>query len=467
MTTTTTTTLPLPLHRLTATALVALLKKGDVSVLEATNHFLQRIAAHNEALQAFTYTSTLRARRTAKKLDEARLKGRFPTSSLAGLPFGIKDLYPVRFMPIRAGSRALGPMIAPVDGANVRRFREAGVVIVGKLATSEFGAMPFTEPDTHAPTRNPWNLATTAGGSSGGTAAAVAAGLIPVGHGGDGGGSIRIPAARCGLFGFKASRGALHHASPSDKLRLATEGPLAHSVDDAVALLQVLARDQRFHTPAVVPQRLSVRVVIDSSEPVAAPVHPAMVRATQLVADVLKDLGHDVVGSGAVPLGLNDFLPVWQRTLAWVSVPKLFGGEVQPITRWLRDAGKDIAETDAHALLARLSGAVDSWWGDADLHVLPSVSTLPPTIGSWRHPDPETAFRTGSIPLAVFTAAFNASGQPAMNIPVRGVHLVDGVDQPLGVQIVARRGEDALLIAVAKRLEEALGGFDHRPPAFS
>lgn len=461
MTTTQTTTLEL--HRLTATALAALLKKGDVSVLEATDFFLDRIAAHNEPLQAFTYVSTFRSRLTAMKLDRARLNGRFPTSPLAGLPFGIKDLYPVFLMPMRAGSRSLGPMIAPVDGENVRRFKEAGVVIVGKLATSEFGAMPFTEPDTHQPTRNPWNTATTAGGSSGGTAAAVAAGLIPVGHGGDGGGSIRIPAAMCGLFGFKPSRGALHHASASEKLRLSTEGPLAHCVDDAVALLQVLATDDRFVTVAVPKTRLSVRVVLDSSEPELAPVHPAMVRATQLVADVLKDLGHDVGGTTAIPLGLRDFLPLWQHTLALVPVPKFFGGELQPITRWLRDGGKDIEAHTAHALLARLSAALDSWWGDADLHVLPTVSTLPPLIGSWRHPDPETAFRTGSIPLAVFTAGFNASGQPAINIPVR----IDGIEQPLGVQVVARRGEDAILIAVARRLEAALGGFDHRPPAFA
>ncbi len=457
------TTTNLALHRLTATALAALLRKGDVSVLEATDFFLRRIGAHNNALQAFTYTSTFRARRRAKQLDSARSAGRFPTSPLAGLPFGIKDLYPVRLMPMRAGSRSLGRLIAPVDGENVRRFRDAGVVIVGKLATSEFGAMPFTEPDTHPPTRNPWNTQTTAGGSSGGTAAALSAGLIPLGHGGDGGGSIRIPAAMCGLFGFKPSRGALHHASPSDKLRLSTEGPLSHSVDDAIALLQVLATDDRFATDATVPARLKVGVVVDSSEPEVAPVHPAMMQATQRVADALKDMGHDVGSSVPVPLGLKDFLPIWQRTLAWVPVPKLFGGELQPITRWLRDSGTALQEHDAHAMLARLSMGVDTWWGHADLMVMPTVSTLPPLVGSWRHPDPETSFRTGSIPLGVFTAGFNASGQPAMNVPVR----VDGVDQPLGVQVVARRGEDALLLAVAKRLETTLGGFDHRPPNFA
>lgn len=452
---------PNALHRLSATALSALMGKGEVSVLEVTNFFLRRIEAHNEELQAFVYTSAFRARRCARQLDALRLRGRWPTSLLAGLPLGIKDLYPVRLMPIRAGSRALSLMIAPVDGANVRRLRAAGVVIVGKLATSEFGAMPVTEPDTHAPTRNPWNPTTSAGGSSGGSGSAVAAGLIPLGHGSDGGGSIRIPSALCGLFGFKASRGALHHASPADRLRLSTEGPLAHFVDDAVALMQVLGTDERFARPAPLPTGLKVRVVVHSSEPEIAPVHELMVRATTVVADALKALGCDVNDTSAIPLGMPDFMPLWQRTLASAPVPRLLAHRLAPITVWLRAAGANILDEDARALLVRVTSTIDSWWGDADLHVLPTVSCLPPLVGSWRHPDPETAFRRG-VPLGVFTAAFNASGQPAINVPV----LVPGATQPLGVQVVARRGADALLVAVARRLEEALGTFDHRPPAF-
>lgn len=362
-------------------------------------------------------------------------------------------------MPVRAGSRSLGPMIAPVDGPNVRRLREAGVVILGKLATSEFGAMPFTEPDIHPPTRNPWDLTTTAGGSSGGTAAAVAAGLVPLGHGSDGGGSIRIPAAMCGLFGFKPSRGALHHASPTEKLRLATEGPLAHSVDDAVALLQVLATDDRFTGPVSPPRGLRVRVVVETSEPALAPVDARLVAATQRVAAALSSLSHHVDGLGPLPLTVDEFLPLWQRTLAWAPTVPPFGDRLQPITRWLREAGRRIAEDDARARLARVIATVDAWWGDADVVVCPTVSCLPPKVGSWKHDDPARAFAS-AIPMAIFTAGFNASGQPAMNIPVR----VDGVAGPVGVQVIARRGDDARLIALARQLEEALGGFDHRPP---
>jgi amidase len=447
------------LHRLPATTLAAMVRRGEVSVLELTDAFLARIERRNEALQAFVHVAAFRARRTARRLDDARRRGELPQSPLAGLPLGIKDLYPVRLMPVRAGSRALGPMIAPVDGPNVRRLREAGVVILGKLATSEFGAMPFTEPDTHPPTRNPWDPSTTAGGSSGGTAAAVAAGLVPLGHGSDGGGSIRIPAAMCGLFGFKPSRGALFHASPTEKLLLATEGPLAHSVSDAVAMLQVLATDDRFAQPLAPPTALKVRVVVDSSEPALAPVDARMVRATQQVAKTLASLGHRVDAQGPIPLTVDEFLPLWQRTLAWAPTLPPWRDRLQPITRWLREAGARIAEDDARARLARVTATVDAWWGDADVVVLPTVSCLPPKVGSWRHDDPALAFQS-AIPMAIFTAGFNASGQPAMNVPV----VVDGVPQPVGVQIVARRGNDALLVAVARQLEEALGGFDHRPP---
>lgn len=450
------------LHRLSGTALSTLLMRGEVSVLEATDYFLQRIETHNANLQAFVHVAAFRARRTARRLDHLRRQKQMTPSPLWGVPLGVKDLYPVRFMPIRAGSRSLGPMIAPVDGSNTKRLRAAGVVILGKLATSEFGAMPFTEPDIHPPTRNPWNTATTAGGSSGGTASAVAAGLVTVGHGSDGGGLIRIPSAMCGLFGFKASRGALHHASPTDKLRLSVEGPLTHFVDDAVALLQLLAKDDRYLRATAPPKNLKVRLLLESSEPALAPVDEAMVRATRIVADALKGLGHDVTGTGPIPLGLPEFMPLWFRTLASAPVPRPLKDRLQPITAWLRKRGQDVSEESAAALLAQCTSTIDAWWGDANLHVTPTVASLPPLVGSWRHPDPETSFQK-SIPLGVFTAGFNVSGQPAINVPVR----VDGVAQPLGVQVAARRGEDALLVAVARQLEQALGSFDHRPAAFA
>jgi amidase len=454
-----TSSLATPIHRRPATVLGAQIARGEVSSLEVTDAFLARITAHNEPLQAFVHVAARQARRAARAFDAQRRRGAPPASPLAGVPIGIKDLSPVRFMPLKAGSRALGPFVSPVDGANVRRLRRAGVVILGKLATAEFGAMPYTEPDVHGPTRNPWDLTTTAGGSSGGTGAALAAGLVPVGHGSDGGGSIRIPSALCGVFGFKPGRGALHHVTP-EPLGLSTEGPLAWCVDDAVALLQVLAVDDRFARPVELPRGLRVGVLTASSEPARAPVDAGIAVATERVAALFAG-AHHVVARGALPLGVDDFLPLWQHTIAAAPIPRLLEKRLQPITQWLRAAGKQLVAADAHTLLARLTATLDGWWGDLDLLVLPTVSCRPPAVGSWRDPDPARGFAR-AVPLGVFTAPWNASGQPAISVPV----VVDGDPHPVGVQVVARRGADALLVAVARFLETALGGFAHRPPAY-
>ncbi len=450
-----------PLHLQGAVELGRRIAAGEVSSLEVTEAFLQRIERHNDALQAFCFVASSSARRAARRFDAARRAGRAPTSPLAGVPLGIKDLSPVRFMPFRAGSRALGPFVSPVDGANVRRLRAAGVVILGKLATAEFGAMPFTEPDVHPPTRNPWDPTTTAGGSSGGTGAALAAGLVPLGHGSDGGGSIRIPSAMCGTFGFKPGRGALHHVTP-ERLGLSTEGPLSWCVDDAVALLQVLAVDDRFAAARAPPppRGLRVRVVVDHHEPARAPVDARVIAATRRVAALLAT-DHRVDDSAPIPLGYADFLPLWQRTLAGARLPRVLEARLQPVTRWLRQAGQGISDAEADARLAAVTDTIDAWWGDADLVVLPTVSCAPPAVGSWRDPDPAVAFAR-VLPLGVFTAPWNASGQPAISVPV----VIDGDPRPVGVQVVARRGDDALLVAVARVLEGALGGFEHRPPGY-
>jgi amidase len=453
------------LHKTPAAEIARLVHTGEVSALEVTNHFLRRIEAHNDQLQAFVYVASVRARRRALAIDLARRRKKLPPLSampLCGVPMGIKDLYPVRLMPMRGGSAA-ATLIMPFDSDNVRRLKAAGAVVLGKLATSELGAMPFTEPDIHPPTRNPWDVSTTTGGSSGGTAAAMAAGLVGLGHGSDGGGSIRIPAAMCGLFGFKSSRGALFHNSAPEKLGLSCEGPLSKNVDDAVLMLRALATDGRFAQPVSVPKRLKVKLVLESSEPaLAGPVHPLLKTASERLARALTDAGHDVEIVAPVPMGLEGFVPLWRRTLAWVPIPQRLDSRLQPITRWLRAAGRDLDEGEIRKHFAYVVDVVDTWFGDADLVVTPATACLPPAIGSWKRDDPKASFET-AVPMAVFTAAFNAGGQPAMTVPV----VVDGAAQPLGVQVAARRGEDALLLAVAKDLEVRLGGFAHTPPQFA
>jgi len=511
---------------LSATELARCIARGELSSTEATAACLERIHRLDPALGAFCHIDDRRARRAAEAFDRQRAQGRAPGGPLAGVPLAIKDLYPVRGMPLHAGSRALAWGWSPVDGPNVRRVRAAGAVIVGKLATAEFGAMPFTDPDIGPSVRNPWDLSRTAGGSSGGSAAAVAARLLPLGHASDGGGSIRIPAALCGLFGFKPSRGAVHHASPLERLRLSAEGPIARSVDDACALLQALATDARFASPVSLARGLRVKLLLHAGEPGVGPTLPRAVTATRRVAALLEQAGCHIEETRAPPLCAMDFLPLWQRTFAGVPLAGFMHARLQPVTRALREAGRGI--THDHALAAReaLSARLSDWWGQADLLVTPTVACEPPVVGIGRGADPD-AVLAQAVPLAVFTAAFNITGQPAMSVPVAvdgcctgpsgpgglatdrsrasdddlpeaphaaalGRLVRRGDDDPAvrgalggaapeasiavtdrllatppGVPVVGRVGEDAGLLAVARVLEHALGGFDHLPPGWA
>ena len=463
------------LHRCAAVELARLIAAGEVSSVEVTSAYLERIARLDPALGAFSHVAAASALRAATAFDRQRARGHAPASPLAGVPLGIKDLYPVRAMPLSAGSRALSWVWSPVDGPNVRRLRASGAVILGKLATAEFGAMPFTDTDVGPSVRNPWDPSRTAGGSSGGSAAAVAARLLPLGHASDGGGSIRIPAALCGLFGFKPSRGALHHASPLERLRLSTEGPIARSVDDACALLRVLATDERFDQPLEPPRGLRVKLLLHADEPGVERTPAQAVAATRRVAALLEGAGGTVEETRAPPLGVEDFLPLWQRTFAGVPLAGFMHAKLQPVTRALREAGRSVTHAQALAARDALCARLAHWWGDADLLVTPTVAAAGPVIGVGRGAD-AAAVLAQAVPLAVFTAPFNVTGQPAMSVPVAmapepsprsAVSGASGRGAPCGVQVVARVGQDARLLAVARLLEQALGGFDHDPPGWA
>lgn len=195
------------------------IRERRVSSEELVRGYLARIARRNPSLQAFVEVAYQRAPRWAREKDALTRKSA-ALPPFHGVPLGIKDMGLVRGFRAQFGARSLRYLWPPFDDYSVRALRRAGFVMIGKLATSEVGAMPVTEPDIHPPTRNPWNLEHTPGGSSGGSAAAVAAGLLPLAHGSDGGGSLRIPAALCGVFGFKPSRGRIRNAYGRDDARL-------------------------------------------------------------------------------------------------------------------------------------------------------------------------------------------------------------------------------------------------------
>src|SRR5262245_30835997 len=228
---------------LSATALeqAALVRTRAISSEELVRLYLDRIDRIDGRLNSFVERFPRRALRDARAKDAAGRAGE-ALPPFHGVPIGIKDLNFVRFAWTRMGSRATLPIFALLDDRTTAGIRRGGFVILGKLATSEVGAMPVTEPDTHPPTRNPWNVWHTSGGSSGGSGAAVAARLLPVAHGSDGAGSIRIPSAFCHLYGLKPSRGRLPNAfGRPDRDVLYTCGPLTRSVEDAAAMLDVMA----------------------------------------------------------------------------------------------------------------------------------------------------------------------------------------------------------------------------------
>lgn len=443
-----------------------MLRRGELRSSELVELYLRRIAAHNPAISAFVTVFEGRARRAAKAADRAleragrRSAGELPP--LLGVPIGVKDLNFVRGARTRMGSRGVLPLWSPVDDVTVAQLRRAGLVVMGKLATSELGALPVTEPDTHPPTRNPWDLQLSAGGSSGGSGAAVAAGLLPWAQGSDGAGSVRIPSAFCGLVGIKASRGRIANAfGRDDRTLLYACGPLARSVADATALLDVMAGLSvgRPHWLAPPPcpygqmserpgPRLRIRMACDS--PLGS-AHPEWAEATRAVGRALAGLGHRVEEVAMAEGSIEDFLPIYQRMLA--EVPLVRVDRLQPATRWLVEAGRRGSPALARAAYEALRERVLAWVGDAELVLTPTVIGPPPRVGAWGGDDGAAIFFAAAV-YGAFTAPFNVTGQPAIALPVG----LSREGLPISAQLVAPVGREDRLLSVAREVEALFPG---------
>ena len=444
------------------------IRDGDITSEELTDLYLERIADENPRINAFVQVLDERARHAARRADRARRVDRPP---FLGVPIGVKDLNTVRGSFTRFGSRAFERLFTPFDDATAAQLRRAGFIILGKTATSELGALPVTEPDIHPPTRNPWDLAVTPGGSSGGAGAAVAAGLIPIGQGSDAGGSIRIPASLCHLVGLKPSRGRVENPFQlDDDAIIWTCGPIARDVDDCAALLDVMAGitvgkphwapppDRPFLELAQrAPKNLRIRFAIHPPRSSGVHTDSEIEAAVREVARVLASLGHRVEEASFIDAPLDEFLPIWQKQAADVPVPDW--SLTQPVTRWLGEAGKRVTAELAADLTAKLSARVLSWFGDVDVWITPTVAVAPPAIGAWASLSPPEAFAR-AIQMGLFTAPFNASGQPAVSVPAG----LSRRGHPIGAQLVGRACADATVLALAKELERAMPSRARRAP---
>jgi amidase len=445
-----------------------LIATGDVSSEEITRIYLERIEAIDGETHAFVQVLADRALAEAKKADRARRasKGK-DLPPFHGVPIAVKDLNPVAGSFTRFGSRAFERLVTPFDDATVTQLRRGGFVILGKTATSELGTLPVTEPDIHPPTRNPWDLTVTSGGSSGGAGAAVAAGLVPIAQGSDGAGSVRIPASLCHLVGFKPSRGRVENSyGIDDRWVIYTCGPIARTVTDAAALLDVMAGlvvgkphwaptpegvfvELAERAPARLRLRFATRVAYcETDREVAA--------AVDKVARTLADLGHDVREGEMIEPKIDEFLPVWQRIAA--EAPVHDWELTQPVTRWLADFGKRVTPEETLRLTKAMHDEVLAWFGEVDAWITPAVAVAPPKIGAWKDLPPPEAFARAAT-LGIFTAGFNVSGQPAVSIPAGRTR----AGHPIGVQIAGRPLADATVLALARQIEREMPWADAWP----
>lgn len=455
----------------TAVQLRAALAAGELSAREVVEASLAAAEAHAD-LGAFVLLDAAGARTRADELDADD----GDPASLHGLPLAYKDLTDVRGMPTRHGSALLADAPpAAQDDPLVRRLRAAGTVTLGKTTVPEFGLDSYSETLVSAPARSPLDPARTAGGSSGGSAAAVAAGILPFAPGSDGGGSIRIPAAACGLVGFKPGRGELPTDEAADTVRnLTVSGPLAHTVEDAALLYDALLTSEGLPGRVLPDLRRTVetaraggaletrRVGVTTASPFAPDVpitlaRPAVAALTRAAAAL--DSGRHAVADLHPSYGEDyhrDFRTTWTSGLLRAPLPQdaeeHVGAVAAHFLRTARAAGPQEIDDAAHRLEAWARG-VRAQFAAVDVVLTPVLATAPPPVGHFLAMEPEANY-TAQCAFTPYTSMVNVLGLPAVAVPV----LRDERGLNWSVQLIGRPGTSAALLCLAGHLELLLAG---------
>jgi len=438
-----------PISAMSALEQAARVRDGSLTSAALVDYYLGRIGHVNPEVHAFVDLIAGAARRDAEKADRERLKGRF-RGPFHGVPTGIKDLHFVRGTYTRLGSRGYRYLWSPFDDAYTKTVRAGGFIVLGKTATSELALLPIIETDIHPPVRNPWNLEHTSGGSSGGAGCAVAAGLVPIAPGSDGGGSIRIPSSINGLFGLKPSRGLA--VSPGDRfdvVRMTAIGPMARTVDDAATMMDVLslkspgAGDSLSVRSKERVRPLKIGVL---HEPPTGETDPRVSAVVKQAADRLVALGHSVREVAPIKASIREFLPIYERLFA--AIPALLPGKLQPTTKWVRDEGRALKPGQADAAFKELCGRALRMMEGIDVLLTPTVPVVPPKIGAFNGLPPAEHFETVAI-MGAFTAAWNITGLPAFSVPFGSV-----AGLPVGVQLVGHPNTDASLLSLGRDLTD-------------
>jgi amidase len=468
--------------------LAGMVRAGDLPARELVEISLARIEELNPQLNAFVQIDGERALAVADEI------GPGDERPFAGVPIAIKNNRPVAGLRATIGCSLLAEHVADHDSNITRRLKEAGFVIVGTTTLPEYGILPVSEARLFGPTRNPWDLERTPGGSSGGSAAAVASGMVPVAHGNDGGGSIRIPAACCGLVGLKPARGRISAAPERGEAPLDVDGVLTRTVADTAAILDVLAGyelgDATWAPPPSEPFALSatrdggpptrLRIAATTFPPIAdAVVDPVCAQAVADAAELLRSLGHEVeeVDPPWRIEGLSElFGAVFSIHIALqIAYSAMVAGrgaggvsekDMEPMSWAIYQMTQGINSVQGLGLeiqLQALTRALVAFLEPYDMLLTPALAERPLSLGTLdtAAPDPMSTFTRSGL-FTPFTPVFNASGQPGISLP-----LFQGEDGlPLGVQLVGRPVGEAALLALASQLEEALPWAERRPAGF-
>jgi amidase len=445
-------------------AQVQLVKAGQISVVELVSAAIDRIETLNPLLNAVIAANYELAMDRARAAD-ARRQGRV----FEGLPFLVKDLTNVAGFQTMNGSRLYRGFIAAESDPFAQATEDAGAIVLGKTTTPEFGLIGTTEPLASGLTRNPWSLDHSTGGSSGGAGAAVAAGMVPIASGSDGGGSIRIPASQCGVFGLKTSMGVPVGSEETLPGGIAVRGVLSRSVRDSAAMLPVYARPGRAELVTdPINRKLRVGLIIDDhfgNRP-----HADVVKAVEASAALMADLGHEVEPAafdfdGA--LMMDHFMSFWTQGPVQLRAEAERRGlapeaVLEPWTLGLAEMGAKRGEAEIGAAISYLTdlGNEDALFGEFDVLLSPVLSKPPILIGEQSPILPFEPLYDAVLNYVSYTPLANVTGLAGMSVPLYW----NEAGLPIGSQFLARRGADGLLLELAFQLEQARPWADRWAP---
>jgi amidase len=462
-----------------ALEVAALIREKKISPVEVVDLYLERTDRLNPELNAVTWRRDEAVRAEAKAAEDAVMKGE-ASGPFFGVPIAIKDLVFVEGWPITFGSKSSLDHVAGFDSNVVTAFKQAGCLLLYRTNTPEFGILAVTENDAWGATRNPWDTSRTPGGSSGGSASAVAAGMAAIGHANDGGGSIRIPAACCGLVGLKPSRGRVS-AGPfiSDIMHGGvTEGCVSRTVADTAVMLDAIsvpdptawynapAPDRPFAQEAgAAPGKL--RIAYTTMSPLGTDIAPHVKEQVEKTAALLQDLGHEVFeGAPEWPTPeqvLEGFLTVWNTGTAFWDVDDW--NKAEGCTKAMRDQAMQKNSLDYVRAVGELQmysrQITQAWRRDFDVLLTPALAMDPVPVGYMFETETDDPIEPlmRCTPMVPFTPMVNVTGQPAISVPVAWT---DG-GLPCGMHFIGAPWDEVTLIRLAAQLEEAAPWRDRRP----